>query len=135
MSEPASTSARARGQARHGTHGLGERRLADERDRVDRDVLATDVVPVGLGDRADRHLPDLRAAADDDHALAVDPRERLDHVEREHDWGGAQLREQGGVGQRRLDLERDPALLRSALDDLDRRDVALVPCDHAGELV
>ena len=56
--------------------GAGERVFADERDRVDRDVLAADVVAIGFGDRADRHLADLRAAAHDDDALAVDLVER-----------------------------------------------------------
>ena len=63
-------------QPRDGAHGVGQRLLADERNRVHRDALAADVVPIRLADRADRHLADLRAAADDDHALAVDGHQR-----------------------------------------------------------
>ena len=47
-------------------------RLADERDRVDADPLAAEVVAVGLADGAERDLGDLRAAADDDDPLAED---------------------------------------------------------------
>ena len=46
--------------------------LADERDGVDADPLAAQVVAVGLADRAERDLGDLRAAADDDDPLAED---------------------------------------------------------------
>ena len=55
--------------------GRGERLLADEGNRVHRDVLAADVVAVGLGNGAERHLADLRAAPHDDDALAVHARE------------------------------------------------------------
>ena len=61
---------------------VGDRLLADERDRVDRDALAAQVVPVGLGHGAQRHLRDLRAAADDDHPLAEDPVHRPRPVDR-----------------------------------------------------
>ena len=47
-------------------------RLADERDRVDGDPLAAQVVAVRLADRAERDLGDLGAAADDDDPLAED---------------------------------------------------------------
>ena len=76
MIEPARTSSRTRGSRTTARTALGELLLADERNRVDRDPLAADVVTVGLGDRAERDLPDLRAAAHDDDALAVDLRER-----------------------------------------------------------
>ena len=79
-------------QAGHGAHGFGQRLLADQRDGVDRDVLAADVVAVGLGDRADRHLADLRAAAHDDDPLAVDPLERRRHLEAADDRQRPQLR-------------------------------------------
>ena len=55
--------------------------LADERDRVDADPLAAEVVAVGLADRAERDLGDLRAAADDDDPLAEDPVERAGQVD------------------------------------------------------
>ena len=59
-------------QVRHGAHGGGDVLLAHERDGVHRDALAPEVVTVGLGDRAQAHLGDLRPAADDDHPLAED---------------------------------------------------------------
>ncbi len=68
ISAPASTSDRP--------HRLGQLLLPHQRNRVDRDALASDVVPVRLGDRALRHHPYLRAAADDDHPLAVDALKR-----------------------------------------------------------
>ena len=70
MIDPARTSIRARWQVRDRPDGVGDVVLADERDRVDRDPLAAEVVAVGLRDRAQRDLGDLRAAADDDHPLA-----------------------------------------------------------------
>jgi hypothetical protein len=56
-------------------HGGGQLLLAHERNRVDRDPLPTDVVPVGLGDGAHGDESDLGAAAHHDDALAVDARE------------------------------------------------------------
>ena len=107
-------------QARHGAHGVGERLLADQRNGVDRDALAADVVAVGLGDGAERHLPDLRAAAHDDDALAVDALERL------HDRQAAHDRQRAQVARQRLDrrverrLEVDAAPVGPGLDDLDQ---------------
>src|ERR1700682_2362950 len=62
MSEPASTSARARGSP-----------------------APAHVVAVGLGDGADRDLTDLGAAAHDDDALAVDHLQRLHELHIAHD--------------------------------------------------
>src|SRR6266550_4089144 len=64
-------------QVGHGAHGGGDGFLADERNRVDADPLAPQVVPVGLADGAERDLGDLRAAADDDDPFAEDAAERL----------------------------------------------------------
>ena len=49
--------------------------LADEGDRVDRDPLAAQVVAIGLAHRSERDLGDLRATADHDDPLAIDPSE------------------------------------------------------------
>ena len=70
--------------------------LSDERDRVDRDALPADVVAVCLADGTDRHLAHLRAAAHDDHALAVDLHQRLGDVHRAHDGELLQARQQAG---------------------------------------
>ncbi len=59
-------------QPRDGAHRLRELLLPHQRNRVDRDPLAADVVPVRLRDRALRHHAHLGPAADDDHTLAVD---------------------------------------------------------------
>ena len=64
-------------QPRDCAYRRGEILLADERDRVHRDALAADIVPIGLADRSDRHLTDLRAAPDDDHALPINCHQRL----------------------------------------------------------
>ena len=73
MIEPARTSSRARGRSATARTAAAMCVLADERDRVDADPLAAQVVPVGLADRAERDLGDLRSAADDDHPLAEHP--------------------------------------------------------------
>jgi hypothetical protein len=98
-------------------------------------VLAPDVVAVGLGDGPDRHLPHLRPAAHDDDSLPVDPLKRLHRLERPDRVERAQVRDERIRRGGHLDLEVHAALLGRVLDDLDRRDVAPVPGDHAGELV
>ena len=59
-------------QVRDRPDGGRDVRLADERDRVDADPLAAEVVAVGLAHRAQRDLGHLRAATDDDDPLAED---------------------------------------------------------------
>ena len=44
------------GQPRNRAHGIGQRLFAHQRNRIHGDVLAPDVMPVRLDDRADRHL-------------------------------------------------------------------------------
>ena len=51
-------------QVGDGPDGGRDLGLADERDRVDADPLAAEVVAVGLADRAERDLGDLGPAAD-----------------------------------------------------------------------
>ena len=60
--------------------------LADQRDGVDADPLAAQVVAVRLAHRAEAYLRDLRAAADHDHALAEDLAERLARLDLGHAW-------------------------------------------------
>ena len=90
-------------QPSHRPHGVGKLFLADQWDRVDRDPLAADVVPVRLGDRSLRHHADLGAAPDHDHALAVD------HLEGRHD---------GDLGDalHRLEVADQPGRVRSTRD-------------------
>ena len=122
-------------QAGHRPHRLRERLLAHEGDRVHRDVLAADVVAVGLGDGADRHLADLGPAAHDDDPLAVDALEGLDHLEREDRVERAQVGEEGVRRSRAARPRSRRGSRRRALDDLDGRDVAPVAGDHPRQLV
>ena len=93
--------------------------LADERDRVDADPLAAQVVAVGLAHRAERDLGDLGPAADDDDPLAEDPCRAPGQVD--------------GCGRPSRPFERrDERVLGDALDlelDLDER---RRPVDAAG---
>ena len=73
MIEPARTRRRARGRSATARTAAAMFVLADERDRVDGDPLAAQVVAVGLAHGAERDLGDLGAAADDDDPLAEDP--------------------------------------------------------------
>ncbi len=96
------------GQVGDGPHGAGDVRLADERDRVDRDALAAEVVAVGLAHGAEGDLGDLGAAADDDDPLAEDPVEGA---------GGVALADAGRAGDRRVDdLLVEPLDLDLGLD-------------------
>jgi hypothetical protein len=122
-------------ETRHRAHGVGQRLLAHERDRVHRDVLAPDVVAVRLRDRPQRDLADLGPAPHDDDALAVDPLERLDDGHLAHDGQGGEVRLQGLVPGGNRDLEVGPAARRPVLEDLDEGDVGAVAGDDAAELV
>ena len=92
--------------------------FADQRNRVDRDALAADVVSVRFGDRAERHLADLRAAAHDDDALAVDPLERFHHLHAAHNREPAQVLHQL--------LRRDARVAHLLVQMEDRRVLAVV---------
>ena len=95
--------------------------LADERDGVDADPLAAQVVAVGLAHRPERDLGDLRAATDDDDPLAEDAVEGPGQVD-----GPDVLEPVEGLDQRvlgdALDLELDLGERRVALDAADRRE-------------
>ena len=114
-----------------GPHGAGQRLLADQRNGVDRDALAADVVAIGLADGADGHLADLRAATHDDDALAVDLHQRwrfvdpLDHRQRRQRV--TEAREVlGGVY-----LEIDAKGVAASPEALDRADVRRMSGDDA----
>src|SRR4051794_25113305 len=89
--------------------------LPDQWDRVDADPLATEVVPVGLADRAERDLRDLRPTTDDDDPLAEDPIERacqMDGTDVDERFEGRRER----VLRDALDLQLDLSERRVALD-------------------
>jgi len=116
-------------------HRVGQLLLADKRDRVDRDALAADVVAVGLGHRALRHHADLRAATDDDDALAVDPLEGRNHVHALDALDAFQVLDETGLvdGSGDLDLELRHVIPPCAARDV--LDVGGVPEDHLREPV
>ena len=121
-------------KTRDGTHRGGDCVLADERDRVHRDALAADVVTVRLADRANRHLAHLRAAAHDDHALAVDLHQRLGHVDGPHD---AKLLEPGHEARQvveMVDLEIEQRPVRHGAERLNGHDVRRMIREHARDL-
>ncbi len=93
-------------------------------------MLAADVVTIGFEDGAHRDLPDLRAAAHDDDALAVDRSERLGDVHAQdarhvlhlaHDLSN---RRPGG------ELEVHLGFTMRLLHDIDVLDVGLVAREH-----
>src|SRR5439155_2280277 len=98
-------------------------------------VLAADVVAVGLRDGAQSDLADLRPAAHDDDALAVDALEGLDRGDAADDRQRAQVRLQAAGARGHARLEVGAAVLGPALEDLDEGDVGAVPGQHAAELV
>ena len=77
-------------QVRDGPHRGGDLLLADERDRVDGDPLAAEVVAVRLADRPQRDLGDLGAAADHDHPLAEDRPQRAGQMDGDDRFEAAQ---------------------------------------------
>ena len=81
-------------QTRDRAHRLSELFLAHEWNRVHRDALAADVVPVRLRDGALGHHAHLRAAADDDHAFAIDALERRDTSDLGNALEAGQVRDQ-----------------------------------------
>ena len=94
-------------QVGDGPDGGGDVLLADERDRVDADPLAAQVVAVGLADRAQRDLGDLCAAADDDHPLAEDAVQRARQVDAADVGQPGERRRRSAVLVEPLDLELD----------------------------
>ena len=89
--------------------------LADERDGVHADPLATQVVAIGFAHGAERDLRDLRAAADDDDPLAEDPVEGSCQVDGPHVREPLERLDEGVLGHP-LDLELDLGHRRVAVD-------------------
>ena len=98
-------------------------------------MFAANVVAVGFRDRAQRDLAHLRAAADDDDALAENLLHGLDQRRAMNHRQGPQtlqklLRVAGDI-----DLEIGDRLRRFLLHDFDAQDVALLVRDDAAQLV
>jgi len=117
------------------SHCVCQLLLANQRDRVDRDALAADVVAVGLGHRALRHHADLGAAADDDHPLAVDALKGGHHTHALHALDPLQVLDQLSlvVGPRDLDLELSHIVFSCPSRDV--FDIGAVLEDHLREPV
>ena len=98
-------------------------------------MLPADIVAVRFGDRANRHLPDLRASAHDDDPLAIDSLQALDYGDtvdnRQLLQVGCKLRKLG----RQLNFKIDAGVRRPVVDDGDGNDIALMLRDHAREAV
>ena len=95
-------------QVGDGPHGGRDRLLADERDRVDGDPLAAQVVAVRLGHGAERDLGDLRPAAHDDHALAEDLGEGAGQADGDDGVAGPRARRSARARRRRRSRPRAP---------------------------
>jgi hypothetical protein len=115
-------------EAGHGPCCGGELFLADQGDGVYGDLLPTDVVPVGLGDRANNNLPDLRPATDHDDPLPVNLLERGRPLDRPHDGQRLQIADKRvrGLARDVLELEVDRREPVAPLGDVDVGDVRLV---------
>src|SRR5439155_9422650 len=100
-----------------------------------RDPLAADVVAVRLRDRALRDHADLGAAADHNHAFAVDGLESRHDADVRHTWHGLQVADQaaavGGAGD--LELELGDGFAPRAPGDV--CDVGAVAKDRLGDAI
>src|SRR5918994_357281 len=85
-------------QASHGPYGPRQVLLADQRDSVDRDTLAADVVAIGFGDRPDHHLSHLGSATDHDDPLTVYLLKRGRPLDRPHYRQRVEVADQGVRG-------------------------------------
>ena len=137
ISAPASTRAEARGSRATARTASARGCSPTSGNGVDGDALAADVVAVRFGDRADRDLTDLRTPAHDDDALSIDPAECLDRAGVADDGQRPELVDQRLwiTGCRQVDLDVDAGVTGRFGCRLDRCDVAVVPANHAGELV
>src|SRR4029453_1296600 len=119
-------------QSCHGADRVRQLLLAHQRDGVDRDMLAADVVTIGFGYRADRYLTYLRAAAHDDDPLSIDPLKGLHHLYTAHAFELSQIFHEHAwiAGNHHFEIGAGPR--RPVVDDLHGRDVALVTRDHTG---
>ena len=118
-------------QARRRADGSGERLFSHERNRIDGDAFAADIVTIRLGDRAERHLPDLRAAAHDDDALAVDLGERGNLLDGVHAIEALQIGEQGVRRRIERELEVDVRAVAGRMQ-VDVADIRLVIGEDLG---
>jgi hypothetical protein len=108
-------------QVGHRANRRGDVHLADERDRIDADPLATEVVAIGLADRTKGDLGDLGATTDDDDALAEDAAEGSRSADG-LDVGKSVEGVEELVGGEPVDLDLELRLGGIGLERADRRD-------------
>jgi hypothetical protein len=94
--------------------------LSDERDGVDADPLAAQVMAVGLADGPECDLRDLRPTTDDDDPLAEDAVEGTRQMDGPHVLEAVERLHQRRLGDA-LDLELDLRQRRVALEPADGR--------------
>ena len=132
MSDPARhqrTSARQPGDC---SDCFGQSLLAHQRDGVDGDVLAADIMAVRFRDGADGDLAHLCSAAHDDDSFGGTPLA----ISMSCTIGMAPANassSSGVVGS--ANVEIDAALMGTAVEDLDRRDIPLMPRDDTRQLM
>ena len=97
-------------------------------------MFPADIVPVGLGYGADRHLAHLRAATHNDDALAVNPVHTLDPLDVAYHRKLLEIANQQ-LRLRRQHLEENVGALFPLLHDRYGRNVALILGDDARQFV
>src|SRR5690606_8692471 len=109
-------------QPRGGPDGLGDRRFADQWDCIDRNPLSPKIMAVRLGNSANRYLPYLSAAADDDQPLTEDlPKSAVLNYSVDS-LQNAEVRQQGVVLGEVGDLESDRFNFMTAVENRDGAD-------------
>src|SRR6267143_7098185 len=122
-------------ESRDSPDRLSQLLLAHQRNRVDRDALASDVVPVSLRDRSLRDHAHLGAAADHDHPLAVDALKRWDPAHLGDPVQAFKVRHQARfvAGAGYLELQLSEILTVRPAGDV--RDIRAVLEDHLAESI
>ncbi len=109
--------------------------LANQRNRIDRNMLAANVVTVRFRNRSERDLANLRAATHNDDSLAVDLLKRLHRHGRTDDRQPRYILDQRFERAGEIQLEINPRVDRLIFHDRNRTDIAVVLGNDTGELV
>src|SRR5262249_24026990 len=122
-------------QADDGAHRGGQLRFSDERDGVDGDSLAANVMSIRLGDRSQRHLTDLGPAAHADDPLSIDLYQRPRLLNAHYAFHFFQSADDrvgvGFVREREFEINVGE---RAAAVHVDVSDVGVMAGEHAGQV-